>query len=97
MKAEDLRAKSEDELKALLLEQRKAQFNMRFQRSGGQLEKTHEMRKARRTIARIKTFLNAPAEAVKAKPKAKVAAAKKAAPKAKAKTTAKTKDKTDAA
>ena len=58
MKAEDLKAKSEDELKTLLLEQRKAQFNLRFQRSGGQLEKTHEMRKARRTIARIKTFLN---------------------------------------
>lgn len=96
MKAEDLKAKSEDELKALLLDQRKAQFNMRFQRSGGQLEKTHEMRKARRTIARIKTFLNAPADAVATKPKAKAAA--KAAPKAKAKTTPKTKkDKTDAA
>ena len=97
MKAEDLRAKSEDELKKLLLDQRKAQFNMRFQRSGGQLEKTHEMRKVRRNIARIKTFLNAPVEAVKAKPKAK-AAVKKEAPKAKAKTTSKTKkDKTDAA
>lgn len=58
MKAEDLKAKTEDELNKLLLEQRKNQFNMRFQRSGGQLEKTHEMRQVRRTIARIKTFLN---------------------------------------
>lgn len=58
MKAEDLKAKTEDELEKLLLEQRKGQFNLRFQRSGGQLEKTHEMRKTRRTIARIKTYLN---------------------------------------
>lgn len=58
MKAEDLKAKTEDELKKLLLEQRKGQFNLRFQRSSGQLEKTHEVRKTRRTIARIKTFLN---------------------------------------
>lgn len=79
MKAEDLQGKSTDELKALLLDQRKAQFNLRFQRSGGQLEKTHEMRNTRRTIARIKTFLNKPAdaevakkaEAVKAKTKTK--------------------------
>lgn len=57
-KKEDLKAKSADELATLLIEQRKAQMNMRFQRSGGQLEKTHEMRKARRTIARIKTLMN---------------------------------------
>lgn len=58
MKAEDLKTKTEDELKKLLLETRKNQFNLRFQRSGGQLENTAEMRKVRRTIARIKTFLN---------------------------------------
>ena len=58
MKAEDLKAKTQDELKKLLLDERKNQFNLRFQRSGGQLEKTHEMRKARRNIARIKTFLH---------------------------------------
>lgn len=57
-KKEDLQAKSADELATLLIEQRKAQMNMRFQRSGGQLEKTHEMRKTRRTIARIKTLMN---------------------------------------
>lgn len=58
MKADDLKTKTEDELKKLLLEQRKNQFNLRFQRSGGTLEKTHDMRKTRRTIARIKTLLN---------------------------------------
>ena len=57
MKAEDLKTKTVDELDKLLLETRKEQFNLRFQRSGGQLEKTHEMRKVRRDIARIKTFL----------------------------------------
>lgn len=59
MKAEDLKTKTVDELGKLLLEQKKAQFNLRFQRTGGQLENTAEVRKTRRTIARIKTFLNA--------------------------------------
>ncbi|MEM7679458.1 MAG: 50S ribosomal protein L29 [Pseudomonadota bacterium] len=58
MKAEDLKTKTEDELKKMLLDTRKEQFNLRFQRSNGTLEKTSEMRKVRRTIARIKTFLN---------------------------------------
>lgn len=58
MKAEDLKTKTVDELTKLLLDMRKAQLNLRFQRANGQMEKTHEMRKGRRTIARIKTFLN---------------------------------------
>jgi large subunit ribosomal protein L29 len=56
-KAEDLKGKSPDELKAMLLDLRKQQMNMRFQRAGGQLENTAEIRKVRRTIARVKTFL----------------------------------------
>ena len=59
MKAEDIKTKTEDELKKLLLEKKKEQFNLRFQKSGGQLENTAEIRKTRRTIARIKTFLSA--------------------------------------
>lgn len=59
MKAEDLKTKTEDELKKLLLEKKKEQFNLRFQRTNGSLEKTSEIRATRRTIARIKTFLNA--------------------------------------
>jgi large subunit ribosomal protein L29 len=58
MKAEDLKGKSVDELKKLLLEKRKEQFNLRFQLSGGQLEDTAQMRKLRRDIARVKTFIN---------------------------------------
>ena len=57
MKAEDLKTKTVDELVKLLLEKRKEQLNLRFQKSGGTLERTHEIREVRRTIARIKTFL----------------------------------------
>ena len=57
MKVEDLKGKSGDELKKLLLEKRKEQFNLRFQLSGGQLENTAQMRKIRRDIARIKTMM----------------------------------------
>lgn len=98
MKAEDLKTKTQDELKKLLLDTRKEQFNLRFQRSNGTLEKTSEMRKTRRTIARIKTFLNltqtegpAPKGGKKTEKKttAKKTAAKK--PAAKKKTTAKKK------
>lgn len=58
MKAEDLKTKTPDELQKLLLEQRKEQFNMRFQKVNGSLENTAAFREARKTIARIKTFLN---------------------------------------
>lgn len=85
MKAEDLKAKTADELNKLLMDARKEQFNQRFQRAGGQLEKTHEIRKMRRNIARIKTFMNAPAKDAQAATKTKKAApAKTKAPKAKA-------------
>lgn len=78
--AEDLKGKSKDELNALLLDLRKQQLNMRFQKAGGQLEKTSEVRKVRRTIARVKTVLNQQAKpaAAKAPAKAKKAAKKSA-------------------
>ena len=63
MKKEDLKGKSADELKKMLLEARKEQFNLRFQQSGGQLENTAQMRKIRRNIARIKTMMNQQKEA----------------------------------
>ena len=53
--ATDFRAKTPDELKGLLLDLRKEQFNLRFQRATGQLENTSRLREARRDIARIKT------------------------------------------
>ncbi len=91
MKAEDLRTKTPDELKKLLLEARKGQFNARFQRANGQPEKPSDMRRTRRTIARIKTFLNAKNNNKDQVAQGKTVSAKgkaKAAPKAKASKTA---------
>ena len=58
MKVEDVRAKSEDELKEQLLDLRKEAFNLRFQTASGQLENTARVRQVRRDIGRIKTILN---------------------------------------
>lgn len=55
--ASDIRAKSPDELKALLVDLRKEQFNLRFQRATGQQENTSRVRTVRREIARVKTIL----------------------------------------
>ncbi len=57
MKAEDLRQKTEDELKDQLLDLKKEQFNLRFQSASGQLENTARVREVRRDIARVKTML----------------------------------------
>lgn len=57
MKSEDVRAKSGDELNDQLLQLKKEQFNLRFQRASGQLENTARVRAVRRDIARIKTVL----------------------------------------
>jgi large subunit ribosomal protein L29 len=56
MKAEDLRTKSMDELTDSLGSLKKEQFNLRFQKATGQLEKTARIREVRRDIARIKTI-----------------------------------------
>jgi large subunit ribosomal protein L29 len=58
MKAEDLRAKSVDELNEQLLQLKREQFNLRFQQASGQLENTARVRQVRRDIARIKTLLH---------------------------------------
>ena len=57
MKAGDLRAKTPDELNENLLQLKKEQFNLRFQKASGQLENTTRVRQVRRDIARIKTIL----------------------------------------
>ena len=58
MKAEDVRAKTDDELKEQLLDLRKESFNLRFQRVSGQLENTARVRDVRRTIGQVKTIIN---------------------------------------
>ena len=55
--ADALKGKSQDELNTMLVTLRKQQMDMRFQQAGGQLTKTAEIRKVRRTIARVKTIL----------------------------------------
>ena len=59
MKPAEIRAMSDDELKQQLLELKKEQFNLRFQKASGQLENTALVRQVRRDIARIKTELTA--------------------------------------
>ncbi|MCW8917063.1 MAG: 50S ribosomal protein L29 [Magnetovibrio sp.] len=57
MKATDIRTKSDDELKAQLIDLRKESFNLRFQGASGQLENTARKTQVRKDIARIKTIL----------------------------------------
>ena len=55
--AEDVRAKSEDQLKSQLVDLKKEHMNLRFQKASGQLENTARMRQVKREVARIKTIL----------------------------------------
>jgi len=57
MKADDLRTKSDDQLREELSKLKKEQFNLRFQVATGQLEKTHRMGQVRRDIARVRTLM----------------------------------------
>ncbi|CAO3351476.1 50S ribosomal protein L29 [Azospirillum melinis] len=57
MKAVDIRTKSADELNDQLIQLKKEQFNLRFQKASGQLENTARVNTVRRDIARIKTIL----------------------------------------
>jgi len=57
MKAEQVRDLTDDQLKDQLLQLKKEQFNLRFQRTSGQLEKTTRIGEVRRDIARIKTVM----------------------------------------
>ena len=56
--ADEFRSKSTDELGDELTRLKKEQFNLRFQRANGQLEKTNRIRVVRRDIARIQTVMN---------------------------------------
>jgi large subunit ribosomal protein L29 len=58
MKASELREKSSEELQQQLLELLRDQFNLRMQKSTGQLNQSHLLNKVRKDIARVKTVLN---------------------------------------
>ena len=56
--SDEIRSMTEDELLDKLVALRREQFNTRFQKASGQLEKTAQIRKTRRNIARLKTILH---------------------------------------
>ena len=56
--ADEFRAKTKDELIEQLTKLKKEQFNLRFQRANGQLEKTSRIRVVRKEIARIETVMS---------------------------------------
>jgi len=57
MKPVDVRAKTPEQLLSTLLDLRKEQFNLRFQRATGQTEGVDTVKQVRRDIARVKTIL----------------------------------------
>lgn len=57
MNAEDIRAKTVDELNTELVQLKKEALNLRFQQTTGELANTARIRVVRRNIARIKTIL----------------------------------------
>lgn len=58
MKVSEMREKPAKELKDLLIDLRKRQFDLRMQLGTGQLNEPHQLRLVRRQIARVKTVLN---------------------------------------
>jgi len=57
MKIDEVRGMTPDQLTDALISLKKEQFNLRFQKATGQIEKTHRVEEVRRDIARIKTHL----------------------------------------
>lgn len=57
MKAADLRSKGVSELKQELSSLRRKKLKLRFVKTAGELAQTHQIREARRDIARIETIL----------------------------------------
>lgn len=58
MNITDLRTKGIPELRTELKELLRAQFSLRMQLSTQQTNKTHEIRKVRRDIARVRTVMH---------------------------------------
>ena len=66
MKAEEVRGLTADQLKDKLADLKKEQFNLRFQKATGQLEKSSRVQEVRRDIARVKTIARQKAAEAKA-------------------------------
>ena len=65
-KANDLRAKTDDQLTADLADLKKEAFNLRFQAATNQLERPARIKEVRRDIARIKTLQTERTQSAKA-------------------------------
>lgn len=96
MNAQELVGKTQDELKTILMDLRKEQFQLRMQHVSGQLTNPSLLRNIRRDVARVKTAANGSVKA-SAQPAPKKTETKKAAPKKAAATTTKTAAKKPAA
>ncbi|HEY7749831.1 MAG TPA: 50S ribosomal protein L29 [Aestuariivirgaceae bacterium] len=55
MKMTDIKPLTDDQLTDEIAKLKKEQFNLRFQKASGQLEKTARVRQLRRDIARLRT------------------------------------------
>ena len=65
-KTTDLRAKTDDQLTADLVDLKREQFNLRFQAATSQLEAPARIKEVRRDIARIKTLQTERSQSAKA-------------------------------
>ena len=57
MKFDEIKGKTPDQLKAIIVEGKKELLNLRFQQASGELENTSRFAQVRKTIARANTLL----------------------------------------
>ncbi len=58
MKINELKNKTIDQLKSILIDLKKESFNLRFQKANGQLENTSRVKVVKRSVARVLTLIN---------------------------------------
>jgi len=58
MKINEIKKLSHEQLFSELDKLKKEQFNIRFKKKSGQISNTASIKNIRRTIARVKTFIN---------------------------------------
>ena len=58
MKIEELKNKTLDQLRSILIDLKKESFNLRFQKANGQLENTDRVKVVKRSVARVLTLIN---------------------------------------
>ena len=58
MKIDELKNKTIDQLKSILIDLKKESFNLRFQKANGQLENTSRVKVVKRSVSRVLTLIN---------------------------------------